>query len=77
MPTCDQCARVAETLTADGDAAICHDCLDAHQRALDAATDVAWRDLPSSMQDYFDGDKGRLRRTVAAAVKAYIEWPGL
>lgn len=75
--TCDQCARKATRwVYTDDDATICGDCLDAHERALDAATAVAWGDLPSGVQDYFDGDRGRVRRTVAAAVKTYLEWPG-
>lgn len=73
---CESCDRVASRVVHTADAVICGDCWDAHERALDAAVDVAWRDMPSSFQDYCDGDKGRLRRTIEAAVKAYIEWPG-
>lgn len=74
---CERCARVASRWSADTDGTvICGDCMDEHERALDAALDAAWGDLPSGVQDYYDERRDRFRSTLATAIKAYIEWPG-
>ncbi len=74
--TCDSCSHGDRPLRSASenfpDAWICAECDEAHEQAVDAALDVAWRDLSSSAQECMTRD--RFRRTLAAAIVAFCEY---
>lgn len=66
-PTCDCCARGDYPIVqVDGDASVCLDCVDFHERALDAAS--------AAMVEAFKGGTAAMREYAAVAVKAYLEF---
>lgn len=74
--TCDQCAAPGRCVI-QGDAYICEVCVGFHERALRAAHEAAWGELPSWAQERFgtyEEPERRWERIVAAVVKGYCEF---
>ena len=68
--TCDQCAKSGVCFV-NGDSYICEECQDFHEHALDAAHEaVRETGLVPLLRDH------QVDVLVAAAVKAYVEYPG-
>lgn len=70
--TCDACAHEGECQTV-GDANVCEDCIGFHERAVTAAAAAGWRELSSTVQEYYGEERDRWRRLVAEMVKVYCE----